>query len=63
MEDVKHGREPRHRITDPAANRFSHLMVISEVVPASVHWKNLVTQRAEEAGSPSAATGKDENAV
>lgn len=63
MEDVKHGREPRHRITDPAANRFPHLMVISEVVPASVHWKNLVTQRAEEPGSPSATTGKDENAV
>ena len=63
MEDVKHGREPRHRITDPAANRFPHLMVISEVIPASEHWKNLVRQRAEEAGSSSAATGKDESGV
>jgi hypothetical protein len=37
--------------------------VISEVVPASVHWKNFVMQRAEEAGFSSATTGKDESAV
>jgi hypothetical protein len=40
IEDVKQGREPRHRISDPQANRFPHLMVISEVVPKSIHWKD-----------------------
>ena len=40
IEDVKQGREPRHRLSDPKMNRFPHLMVISEVVPDSVHWKD-----------------------
>jgi nitrite reductase/ring-hydroxylating ferredoxin subunit len=40
IEDVKRGREPRHRIADPKMNRFPHLMVISEVIPGSIHWKD-----------------------
>jgi hypothetical protein len=40
IEDVKQGREPRHRISDPKMNRFPHLVVISEVVPDSIHWKD-----------------------
>ncbi len=51
IEDVRQGRAPRHRITDPAANRFPHLMVISEIVPASVHWKEFVRQRLGDAAS------------
>jgi phenylpropionate dioxygenase-like ring-hydroxylating dioxygenase large terminal subunit len=39
IEDVRQGREPRHLIRDPMANRFPHLMVISEVVPGSMAWK------------------------
>jgi hypothetical protein len=49
IEDVKQGREPRHRISDPKMNRFTHLMVISEVIPDSIHWrdyaKKLVAER------------------
>jgi phthalate 4,5-dioxygenase len=56
IEDVKQGREPRHRISDPKANRFPHLMVVSEVVPDSIHWrdyaKNLVDER-QSASEPS----------
>ena len=40
IEDVKQGRDPRHRIRDPQMNRFPHLMVISEVIPGSIHWKD-----------------------
>jgi phthalate 4,5-dioxygenase len=40
IEDVKRGRDPRHRISDPQANRFPHLMVVSEVIPNSLHWKD-----------------------
>jgi hypothetical protein len=40
IEDVKRGREPRHRIADPKMNRFPHLMVISEVILGSIHWKD-----------------------
>jgi phthalate 4,5-dioxygenase len=40
IEDVKQGRDPRHRISDPETNRFPHLMVISEVIPRSIPWKD-----------------------
>ena len=39
IEDVKQGRDPRHRISDPRLNRFPHLTVVSEVVPDSIEWK------------------------
>jgi hypothetical protein len=64
IEDVRQGREPRHRIMSPAANRFPHLIVMSEVVPASTQWKEFVRQRAEQAVSPYAsAARKDETTV
>jgi hypothetical protein len=44
IEDVKRGRAPKHRLTDPQANRFPHLMVISEVVPSSIGWKDYAKQ-------------------
>jgi len=47
IEDVKQGREPRHRLSDPKMNRFPHLMVISEVVPDSVHWKDYARKLVE----------------
>lgn len=39
IKDVKEGREPQHVIRDPGLNRFPHLVVVSEVVPASTDWK------------------------
>ncbi len=39
IEDVRQGRDPKHLIRDPKANRFSHLVVVSEVVPGALHWK------------------------
>jgi phenylpropionate dioxygenase-like ring-hydroxylating dioxygenase large terminal subunit len=50
IEDVKQGREPRHRISDPAMNRFPHLMVISEVIPRSIHWKDYARKLVAEGG-------------
>ncbi len=44
MQDVKDGKEPRHVIRDPKANRFSHLVVLSELLPASTNWKQYVKQ-------------------
>jgi len=39
IQDVKEGREPRNVIRDPNLNRFPHLVVLSEVVPAATDWK------------------------
>jgi nitrite reductase/ring-hydroxylating ferredoxin subunit len=47
IEDVKQGRQPRHRISDPQANQFPHLMVVSEVIPGSMHWKDYATKLVE----------------
>jgi phenylpropionate dioxygenase-like ring-hydroxylating dioxygenase large terminal subunit len=44
IEDVKRGRAPKHRLTDPKVNRFPHLMVISEVVPTATGWKDYAKQ-------------------
>ena len=44
MQEVKEGKEPRHIIRDPKANRFSHLVVLSELLPASTDWKQYVKQ-------------------
>jgi hypothetical protein len=44
IEDVKRGRAPKHRLTDPQVNRFPHLMVISEVVPAATGWRDYAKQ-------------------
>lgn len=48
IEDVKQGRDPRHLVRDPRANRFPHLMVISELVPGSLDWREYVKQRLDE---------------
>ena len=45
INDVKQGREPQHVVRDPASNRFSHLQVFSEVVDASVDWKQHTKKR------------------
>lgn len=54
IEDVKQGRAPRHRINDPRANQFSHLMVVSEVIPNSLHWKDYVKKMLDEKRSQKA---------
>ena len=45
IEEVKQGRDPRHLIRDPRANHFPHLMVISEVVPKSLDWREYVKKQ------------------
>lgn len=62
IEDVRRGRAPRHCISDPAANRFPHLMVVSEVVPASLHWKEFVRQRVEQAQASNPGPAKKDQA-
>lgn len=47
IEDVKLGRDPRHRISDPQANQFPNLMVASEVIPKSLHWKDFARKLVE----------------
>ena len=46
IKDVQENRRPQHVITDSNANRFPHLMVISEVIDASVDWKAYVRKLA-----------------
>jgi phenylpropionate dioxygenase-like ring-hydroxylating dioxygenase large terminal subunit len=48
IEDVKEGREPRHVIRDPKLNGFPHLVVLSEVIPASTDWKQHTKKRQTE---------------
>jgi hypothetical protein len=40
IRDVEAGRDPRHVIRDPIANRFPDLVVKSEVIPSSKDWKS-----------------------
>jgi len=40
MKDVQEGKDPPHVVRDPKLNRFSHLVVISEVIPSEVDWKD-----------------------
>ena len=46
INDVKNGRDPQHVIRDPERNRFPHLLVLSELVPASTDHKAYVRERA-----------------
>jgi hypothetical protein len=39
VRDVQAGREPRHVIRDPAANRFSDLIVMSGKLPKGDPWR------------------------
>lgn len=45
INDVKRGRDPQHVVRDPAANRFSHLQVFSEIIDGSIDWKQHTRER------------------
>ncbi|HEY7167870.1 MAG TPA: Rieske 2Fe-2S domain-containing protein [Candidatus Binatia bacterium] len=49
INDLKEGRDPQHVIRDPARNRFSHIVVLSELVAASTDHKAYVRDRAGDA--------------
>lgn len=42
ISDVQAGREPQHVIRDAKVNRFPHLIVHSELVPASTDFKGYI---------------------
>ena len=44
IKDVREGRQPQHVIRDASSNRFPHLVVHSELVPAAEDWKQYVKQ-------------------
>jgi len=50
INDVKQGRDPQHVVRDPARNCFSHILVLSELLPASTDHKAYVRERAATAG-------------
>ena len=50
IKDVKEGRQPQHVLKDPKKNHFPHLVVLSELVPASTDLKQFIRDRA--ANSP-----------
>ena len=52
IEEVKQGRDPRHLIRDPRVNHFPHLIVISEVVPGSLDWREFIKKRVGEKPAP-----------
>ena len=45
ISDITEGRDPRHVVRDPKSNRFPHLIVLSEIVPASTDWKQYARER------------------
>jgi phthalate 4,5-dioxygenase oxygenase subunit len=47
INDVKQGRDPQHVMRDEKLNRFPHLIVLSELVPAATDWKEFVRERAQ----------------
>jgi phthalate 4,5-dioxygenase len=46
ISDVKAGRDPMHVIRDPKSNKFDHIAVISEVIPAATNFKEHVRKLA-----------------
>ena len=46
MKEVQEGKDPTHVVRAPKLNKFPHLVVISEVIPDSVNWKDH-TRKAE----------------
>jgi phthalate 4,5-dioxygenase len=46
IRDVKEGRQPQHVVKDAKANHFPHLVVLSELVPATTDLKQFVRDRA-----------------
>jgi phthalate 4,5-dioxygenase len=49
IKDIEEGREPPHVVRDPRANRFPHLQVISDLIPASTDIKQHTKKVEEEA--------------
>ena len=45
---LQEGSEPAHVIREPVANRFPHLVVISEVLPGAANWKDYWKTKAKE---------------
>jgi phenylpropionate dioxygenase-like ring-hydroxylating dioxygenase large terminal subunit len=48
IKDVEEGRDPRNVIRDPKLNRFPHLVVLSEVVPAATDRKQYMKKMESE---------------
>ncbi len=48
IRDVQEGKDPQHVVRDAKANSFQHLVVISEVIPASTSWKQYASKFATE---------------
>ena len=48
MKDAKDGRDPQHVIREPSSNQLMHLQALSEVIPASVEFKQHIQQRIAE---------------
>jgi hypothetical protein len=44
IRDVQEGKDPQHVVRDVKANSFAHLVVISEVIPASTNWKQYASK-------------------
>jgi hypothetical protein len=55
LDDVKAGRDPRHVVREAAHNRFPHLQVISEVLPAAVDPKAYIKANMLKAASADAS--------
>ena len=47
IRDVQEGREAPHVIRDPEFNQFPNLVVMSEVVPSTVDWRDLINKATE----------------
>jgi hypothetical protein len=49
IRDVREGREPAHVVRDPSQNRFPHLQVISDLIPAGTDVKQYTRKLEAEA--------------
>ncbi|MSP38712.1 MAG: hypothetical protein EXR70_09505 [Deltaproteobacteria bacterium] len=45
IKDVQQGRDPQHVVRDAQANRFGHLVVLSDVIPNQDDWKEYTRSR------------------
>lgn len=45
IKEVQEGRDPQHVVRDASANRFSDIVVISDVIPAAADWKEYTKNR------------------
>jgi hypothetical protein len=48
IQEMEEGRDPPHILRDSKTNRFPHLVVLSEVIPGSVDWKDHARERESE---------------